>query len=131
MVLHLPALVAILTVLLLGWIVWEVGRARGRHGVKAPATTGPIEFERVFRAQMNTFESVLMFLPSMWLFGQYVHPMLAGVLGVVWIIARVAYFNSYASGSRRTIPFMASALITLFFALGALVFIVRAMVLQS
>jgi glutathione S-transferase len=131
MVLHLPALVALLTVLLLGYAAWFVGRARGRYGVKAPATTGPVEFERAFRAEVNTHESALMFLPSMWLFGQYVNPLVAGVLGVVWIVLRVWYLHVYAAGARRTVPFVASALITVGFALTALVFVVRAMIVTS
>ena len=131
MVLHLPALVALLTVLLLGYAAWFVGRARGRYGVKAPATSGPVEFERAFRAEQNTFESALMFLPSMWLFGQYVNPLVAGVLGTVWVIARVWYLHVYSAGGRRTVPFVASALITLGFALTALVFVVRAMMITA
>ena len=47
MVTHLPALVVALTVLLLVLATWMVGRARGRYGVKAPATTGHADFERV------------------------------------------------------------------------------------
>ena len=43
---HLPALVTLLTVLLLFGTALMVGVARGRHGVKAPATTGNADFER-------------------------------------------------------------------------------------
>ena len=131
MVLHLPALVALLTVLLLGYSAWIVGKARGRYGVKAPATTGPVEFERAFRAQMNTQESALMFLPAMWLFGHYVNPRLAGVLGLAWIVLRGWYRHVYAAGARRGVPFIASALITTGFALTALLFVVRAMVVTA
>ena len=131
MVLHLPALVAVLTVLLLAGLTWNVGRARGRHGVKAPATTGPPEFERAFRVQMNSFEAALMFLPSLWLFGHYVNPLWAGILGFVWLFARVWFAIVYGAGRNRAIPFGISALVSLVLALGALVFIVRAMLLQS
>ena len=31
-----------------------VGKARGEHGVEAPATTGHEIFERHYRVQMNT-----------------------------------------------------------------------------
>ena len=131
MVLHLPALVALLTVFLLGYSVWLVGRARARYAVRAPATTGPIEFERAFRAQMNTFEAALMFLPAMWLFGHYVNPLWAGVLGIAWVVARVWYLHAYSSGARRGVPFTASTLVTVVLALGALVFVVRAMTIQA
>jgi hypothetical protein len=60
-----------------------------------------------------------------------VNPLIAGVLGMVWIVLRVWYLHVYAAGASRSVPFVASALITVGFALTALVFVVRAMVLQS
>lgn len=131
MVLHLPALVTILTVLLLIGVIWNVGRARGRHKIHAPATHGPVEFERVYRVQMNTFEAALMFLPSMWLFGHYGNPMWAGILGIVWLVARVWYAAAYGAGRSRAIPFGLGGLVTVALALGAGFFIVRAMMLQG
>src|SRR5882757_3533889 len=38
-----------------------VGRARGKYGVAAPATAGHPIFERYYRVQMNTVESLLVF----------------------------------------------------------------------
>mgnify|MGYP003857165959 CR=1 FL=1 len=38
-----------------------VGRARYQYGVKAPATTGDENFERVYRVQMNTLEMLALF----------------------------------------------------------------------
>ena len=49
-----PALVTLLTVALLMTTMFMVGSARRRFGIHAPATTGHPDFERVFRAQMNT-----------------------------------------------------------------------------
>ncbi|NDB25983.1 MAG: hypothetical protein EB021_11190, partial [Gammaproteobacteria bacterium] len=40
-----------------------VGRARYRFGVKAPATSGNVDFERYYRAQMNTLEQLIIFIP--------------------------------------------------------------------
>lgn len=131
MVLHLPALVAALTVLLLVVLAYNVGRARGRYRVKAPATNGPPEFERVYRVQMNTFEAALMFLPSLWLFGHYVNPLWAGILGFVWLAARVWYAAAYGAGRDRSIPFGLGIVVNLLLLVGALAFIVRAMLLQS
>ena len=48
---HLPALVTLLTVLLLAANVYVVGRARGRYGIKAPAVSGHPAFERAYRVQ--------------------------------------------------------------------------------
>ena len=57
--LHWPALITLATLLLLFGCVWLVSAARGRHKVRAPATTGPEEFERAYRVQMNTLENAV------------------------------------------------------------------------
>jgi hypothetical protein len=36
----------------------NVGRARTRYGIKAPAVTGNENFERAYRVQMNTLEQL-------------------------------------------------------------------------
>ena len=109
---HLPALVTLLSVLLMVWTVLWVARARGRYGVKAPATTGPVEFERVFRVQMNTLESVVMFLPCLWVAAHYGNPTWAGLLGLVYIAARIVYALAYASGARRGFGFATGGAVT-------------------
>lgn len=88
-------LVVILTVILQFWVMFEVGRARKRTGLKAPATTGAPEFERAFRVQMNTLEQTMMFLPSLWLCVQFANPDIAAVLGMLWIVGRVIYAVTY------------------------------------
>ncbi|MBN8738559.1 MAG: hypothetical protein BGP24_11575 [Lysobacterales bacterium 69-70] len=107
---HLPALVVVLNVLLLMFVMWMVGRARGRYGVRAPATTGDEGFERVFRAQMNTIESTVMFLPALWLGSTYGSPLVAGVAGLVWVAARFWYALGYAQAAKkRSAGFLVSA----------------------
>ena len=64
----------------------QVGRARERFGVKAPAITGNDQFERSFRVQQNTLESIVVFLPSLYLFSRYFNPLWAAGLGVVYLI---------------------------------------------
>ena len=49
MIQHLPALVVLLTVLLLFGTMWATGHARGKYGIKAPAVTGHPAFERALR----------------------------------------------------------------------------------
>ena len=131
MVLHLPALVTVLVVFLLFVDALRVAGARRRTGIRAPATQGPPEFERVFRAQMNNLEATVMFLPALWLFARYVNPLWAGVLGVVWLAARAWYAVAYSSGRNRGWPFGISTITTLAMALVAGIFVVRAMLLQS
>lgn len=92
---HLPAIVVVLVILLQFWTSWLVGRARGMHGIKAPATSGHPEFERAFRVQMNTIEGTLMFLPALWLAATYSAPLWAGLVGLVWIAGRVWYGMAY------------------------------------
>jgi glutathione S-transferase len=65
-----------------------VGRARVRHGVAAPATTGHPVFERYFRVQMNTLEQLVAFLPAIWLFAQFYDPRWAAALGAVYLTGR-------------------------------------------
>jgi uncharacterized MAPEG superfamily protein len=72
-----------------------VGRARVQHGVAAPATTGNPVFERYFRVQMNTLEQLVVFLPAIWLFAQFVDPHWAAGLGAVYLAGRLIYFMSY------------------------------------
>ena len=72
-----------------------VGRARGKYGVKAPATTGHEVFERWFRVHYNTMELLVVFVPSIWLFGLYVDPRIGAAIGAVYLVGRVLYVRSY------------------------------------
>ncbi|MDA0979479.1 MAG: MAPEG family protein [Proteobacteria bacterium] len=73
----------------------RVGLARGRTGVQAPAVTGNEEFERHFRVHYNTLEQLVIFLPAIWFFAQYVHLLTAAGLGVVFLVGRIIYAVSY------------------------------------
>ena len=44
----------------------QVGQARGKYGVNAPAVTGHEGFERIYRVQMNTLELLVPMLPAMY-----------------------------------------------------------------
>ncbi len=91
------ALITILTVLLMTATVFMVGRARGKYGVKAPATTGHEGFERAFRVQMNTQEAALMFLPSLWTAAAFGMAWISAALGAAWLVGRVWYAVAYAN----------------------------------
>jgi glutathione S-transferase len=73
----------------------QVGAARDRYGVKAPAITGNEIFERYFRVQQNTLEILVLFLPGIYLFSRHVNPQWAAGLGVVYLIGRQLYARSY------------------------------------
>ena len=74
---------------------FKVGGARKTYGIKAPAMTGHEIFERHFRVHYNTLESLIMFLPGLYLFGHYWNPLWAAALGVVYLIGREIYAASY------------------------------------
>lgn len=86
-----------------------VAGARSTYNVPPPATTGHETFERYFRAQMNTLEQLVIFVPSLLLFAHYVSPWLAALLGVVYIIGRALYFRGYVrAAEERHFGFMVS-----------------------
>jgi hypothetical protein len=100
---------------------FAVAKARGKYGVKAPATTGNEVFERYFRVQMNTLEQLIVFIPSIVLFGWYIEPRVAAIAGLFFVIGRAWYFAQYVRDpGARTAPFMLSALALLFLLLGGL-----------
>ena len=107
----LPALIVALVVLLLLVSSILVGRARGLYGIEAPATTGHPDFERAFRAQMNTQEAALMFLPTLALAAWLGQPLLASIFGAIWLLARAWYLAAYLRDADKRGPA---------FALGAL-----------
>jgi glutathione S-transferase len=103
----------------------RVSRARGKYGVKLPATSGNEDFERVFRAHMNMLEFMPVFLPSLWLFAIYVSDPIAAAIGAVWIVGRILYLTGYAKSVPQRGPGFAIQLLAasalLLGALGAVV----------
>jgi hypothetical protein len=100
-------LVAIVIALALGeylFFTLKAGQARGRLGVAAPAITGNPEFERYLRVQYNTIEQLVVFVPSIWLFGTYVRPGLAAGLGLVFVLGRALYARGYWADPARRGP---------------------------
>ena len=93
--LPLTSLVTLLVLILLSLTAFNVGRARGRYGVKAPAVTGHELFERAFRVQMNTLEGGVLMLPALWLYAAFVGDRGAGVMGLIWLLARTWYAIAY------------------------------------
>jgi glutathione S-transferase len=89
---HLVLVLALLEFFFFGL---AVARARGTYNVPAPATTGNEVFERYFRAQMNTLEQLIMFVPAIIMFAAYVNAWVAAALGVLFIVGRALYFTGY------------------------------------
>jgi glutathione S-transferase len=118
-------LVAALAVLQFFFFGAMTGRARAQSGLKAPAVTGHEGFERMYRVQMNTLETLVAFLPALFLSSKYwPTPVVAG-LGAVYIIGRHIYWRAYISDpSKRRAGFMLSMFPTLFLLILALVGII-------
>lgn len=124
--------VHIVTALALLQFVWfgiKVGQARERYGVKAPAIAGNEVFERHFRVQQNTLELVVIIVPGLYLFSNYFNPLLAAVLGVIYLIGREVYARAYVKDpARRSAGFGLSALPTLILIFGGIIGAVRQLI---
>jgi glutathione S-transferase len=123
------AIVTVLALLQFFWFGWQVGVARGKYNIPAPAITGNDMFERHFRVQMNTQEQLLVFLPALWIFASFISPLWAAVLGAIFIIGRGVYAAAYVRDPKsRSIGFALTALPNLLLLLGILIWAVRALV---
>lgn len=116
--------IAVMTVLvLLQYFLFgfQVGQLRGRHGVRAPATSGHPEFERMFRIQQNSLEQLVIFIPALWMFGYFADPLWGAGLGLIYVVGRYLYKRGYlADPSKRGPGFAISATVTMILLLGAL-----------
>ena len=77
------------------WFGIQVGGARGRSGIKAPAMSGDPELERRIRVHYNTMELLVVLIPSLYIFALFVHQWTAVALGAVYLIGRLIYARSY------------------------------------
>ena len=108
---HYVELIAMLVVVQYLFFGVQVGRARGRYGVKAPAVSGHEGFERIYRVQMNTLELMVALLPSLFVAARFwPAPWVAG-LGAVYLIGRFIYWRAYVGNpASRTLGFLLSML---------------------
>ena len=77
------------------------GMQRVRTGVVAPAISGNEVFERYFRVHYNTMEQLIIFIPAILLFGNYISSNWAAGLGVVFIIGRFVYLKLYVNNPKK------------------------------
>ena len=81
----LTSLITLLICILMLVTGFNVGRARGRYGIKAPAVTGHEMFERAYRIQMNTLENAALLLPALWVSAGFVSDRGAAAFSKVFI----------------------------------------------
>ena len=102
--LPLTSLATLIVVALMFWTSIIVGKARVKYDIKAPATSGHEMFDRAYRVQMNTLESAMLLLPSMWLYASLIGDLGAGVSGAIWVAGRVWFALAYQQDPAKRGP---------------------------
>jgi len=101
------ATVTVLITFFYFYTAFRVGNLRGKHGVKAPATSGHPEFDRAYRVQLNTLEQMGIVLPFLWVAMFFPVPWtwLAPAVALVWLVARIIYMTGYmATDTDKRVP---------------------------
>ena len=93
---HLAAIDTILAVFFTFVLTGRVGWARGKYKIEAPAIIGHPDFERACRTHMNTVESLVLFLPALWVASIFYGGQIPFWIGLVWVISRIVYAIGYA-----------------------------------
>lgn len=101
---HYTAAVTLAAIAFYFFLATRVAAARRRYGIKQPATTGNLDFERVFRVHTNTLEWLPTFLVPLWLCAVYFDDRTAAALGLVWIVGRIVYFVGYSAAVEKRLP---------------------------
>lgn len=102
-------LVVVLAVAQLLFFGVQTGKARRDAGLKAPAMTGHDGFERMYRVQMNTIETLIAFFPALYVAAQHWPAYIVAPLGAIYLIGRQLYWRGYVQDpSRRGLGFMMS-----------------------
>ncbi|MEG4168106.1 MULTISPECIES: MAPEG family protein [unclassified Microcoleus] len=109
-----PSLITVSALILYFVVTINVGRARFKYQVSPPQMTGNPDFERVVRVQQNTLEQMILFLPSLWLFSEFISPIWGAGIGAVWIVGRILFaWGYYQAAEKRAAGFGISTLATL------------------
>ncbi|KKD36353.1 MAG: MAPEG family protein [Limnoraphis robusta] len=113
-----PSLVTVIALLVYFVLTLNVGRARAKYKIMPPQMSGDPNFERVVRVQQNTLEQLVLFLPALWLFSEFISPTWGASLGAIWIIGRIVYaWGYYQAAEKRFLGFALGSL-SLFTLLG-------------
>jgi uncharacterized membrane protein YecN with MAPEG domain len=127
-----PALITCLALLVYFWNFMNVGMARGKHKIVAPATTGHPDFERKLRIQQNMVEQLVFFIPAVWIFSLTVSVLIGAALGLLFVVGRVLYSVSYAKDPAKRGPgFMIAGFPTMILLFGALIGVIRLFLLDA
>ena len=103
----------------------QVGGLRGKHEIKAPATSGHPEFERMNRVHLNTMEQLLVFLPALWMHAYFAKPLYGALFGVIYLIGRFIYRAAYLKDpSSRSLGFVLTVIPSLVLLIWTLVVVI-------
>jgi glutathione S-transferase len=126
---ELVYLTILLALLQYAFMAALVGRARGKYGVHAPATTGHPDFERVNRVHLNTLENLVLFIPAVLIFATYVSIVWAAGLGFLFFVARAVYAVGYLKAAdKRGVGAGITGLVNMVLLIGGLIGLVLAVV---
>ena len=115
-------LVLMLILLQILYFSIEVGRARQRLGIEAPAVSGNGEFDRYFRAHQNSLEQLIVFLPAVLVTAYLGYSITCLVCGIFYLVGRAIYFRSYVKEpKKRTLGFVLSFFSTVILVMTSLV----------
>jgi len=65
---------------------------------------GNLDFERIFRAHVNTLEWMPTFLVPLWICALYFSDRAAAAVGLLWIVGRLIYFYGYSRAVEKRLP---------------------------
>ncbi|QMW24312.1 MAPEG family protein [Sandaracinobacteroides saxicola] len=77
------------------WTSMQVGKARAQHDVKAPASSGHPEFDKRYRVQMNTLETLVLLLPLLFLAAPVLGDLITALLALTYGVGRIIYARAY------------------------------------
>jgi len=118
---YYTAIVTLLAVVVYFSFAARVAAARGKFKVWHPATTGNADFERIFRAHINTLEWMPTFLVPLWICAVYFSDRAAAAVGLLWIVGRIVYFLGYSMAVEKRLPgFFIQATACLLLMIGAI-----------
>ncbi len=112
--------ITVLTTVLLIVLAFRTGMSRMSKpnvGVLDTYTTTNKKFLVANRIHLNTLENAAVFLPLLWVASVFSMTLVAAAIGVVWLVARVAFAVLYTKDPAKRTP----AFVTSFFCHIALV----------
>ena len=105
-----------------------VGRARAKYDVHAPAMTGHPAFERANRVHVNTLESLIIFVPAVWIFATYTSELYAAIGGGLFVVGRALYAIGYLQAAeKRSIGAGLTGIANIALVVGGLIGVARAL----